>query len=101
MDDIRYPYEVYEKPSAIGGFHILRSSDAAQGAVRAFGMPRYISFDHDLGGDDTSMVFLKWLANDYWNGTDPIPEYYIHSANPVGKENIDSFMKSWEKSTRL
>lgn len=62
-------------------------------------MPSFISFDHDLGGDDTTMVFLRRLTNEIWDGTSPPPDYYIHSANPVGSINIHSFMDSWRRST--
>lgn len=60
--------------------------------------PTFMSLDHDLGGDDTTMVFLRRLVNEIWDGTQPIPEYVVHSANPVGRLNIISFMESWKKS---
>lgn len=43
-----------------------------------------ISFDHDLGGDDTSRKVILWMCeHDYW------PEVvYVHTANPVGREWI-------------
>lgn len=39
-----------------------------------------VSFDHDLGGDDTTRPIVLWMAeNDFW------PEKcYVHTANPVG-----------------
>jgi hypothetical protein len=42
-----------------------------------------ISFDHDLGGDDTSRAVVLWLCEheDKWPNT-----AYVHSFNPVGKE---------------
>lgn len=42
-----------------------------------------ISFDHDLGGDDTSRVVVLWLCEheDKWP-----QRAYIHSMNPVGRE---------------
>lgn len=101
LDDERFPFWVYDRPSEIGGFHILRSTEAAKGAVQAMGMPHLISFDHDLGGDDKAMHFLNWLANEYWDGKSPIPDYRIHSANPIGQKNIESFMESWRKSLDL
>jgi len=56
-----------------------------------------MSLDHDLGGDDTTMVFLKRLVNEVWDGKTNPPDYAIHSANPIGSKNIQSFMESWKK----
>lgn len=91
IDDLRSP------PSE--DFIVARSSLDAIEAVKQHGWPTFISFDHDLGGDDTTMVFLRMLVN-LWQGQ-PIPDYMIHSANPVGSMNIHSFMESWKRSTTL
>lgn len=87
-------------------WYICRSSDDAKQMVLKHGIPKFISFDHDLGGNDTSMVFLKWLANEYY--TDEkynknlnslnIPQYVIHSQNPVGAKNIESYIECWKKA---
>lgn len=102
MDDdfkYRFPHTVY--PGGTREFEICRTILEAQNIVRERGMPEFISFDHDLGGDDTAIVFLKWLAYEYWDGKSPIPDYRIHSANPIGQKNIESFMRSWRKSLDL
>ena len=52
--------------------------------VASRGMPAHMSLDHDLGGDDTSMIFLRRLTNDVWDDASPPPDYQVHSANPVG-----------------
>ena len=57
----------------------------------------HISFDHDLGEGKNGYDCAKWLVN--WcmeNGYD-VPSYSIHSANPVGAENIKSIFDSYEK----
>lgn len=101
LDDERYPFWVYEKPSEIGGFHIARSSEVAKTLVLTYGMPLYISFDHDLEGDDTAMVFVKWLVEWALDQKTPvrIPDYKVHSGNPVGRDNIISYMESWKRAT--
>jgi hypothetical protein len=90
IDDERFP------PS---GSHsiIARTSVEAFGVVLARGMPDFISFDHDLGGDDTAMKFLHDLA-DYAldHGIDFSFDYYIHSQNPIGAANIDGFIRSFQ-----
>lgn len=44
-----------------------------------------VSFDHDLGGDDTSRsVVLLLAALDYWP-----PICRVHTANPVGRQYLE------------
>src|SRR5262245_26441660 len=47
-----------------------------------------VSFDHDLGGDDTTMPVADWIAKMAWLGRMPPPKWSVHSANPVGRENL-------------
>ena len=42
-----------------------------------------ISFDHDLGGDDTSRRVLMWIIENEFFPTD---EVFVHTANSVGRE---------------
>lgn len=92
LDDLR---------PAPAGYVLLKSSQEAIEYVKQNGCSNHFSFDHDLGKDDTTMVFLKWLINeDLDNSGSIIPEdftYIIHSANPVGRENIDSLLTSYLK----
>jgi hypothetical protein len=89
LDDERHPQDK--------DYVVCRSTDEALNCIKKNGMPYHFSFDHDLGGDDTVMVFLKKLYN-YWDEKTEIPSYYVHSANPIGKNNIISFMESWKKA---
>lgn len=75
---------------------VVRSSSEALVYIRANGMPTHMSLDHDLGGDDTTMVFLKNLIIVFPFG--PIPDYVVHSANPIGRLNMISYLESWKKS---
>lgn len=51
-----------------------------------------ICFDHDLGGDQkTGMDVAKWIVNNLKYKF----EFYIHSANPIGRENIESLLRQW------
>lgn len=50
--------------------------------------PAVVSFDHDLGGDDTSRRVVLWMCeNDFW----PL-EARVHSANPVGVEWLEGMI---------
>lgn len=93
IDDVRTP------PTT--DFIVVRSSEEAICFIKQNGWPTFMSLDHDLGGEDTTMVFLKRLVNEVWDGTTNPPDYTIHSANPVGSKNIESFMESWKKSVRF
>lgn len=74
------------------------SSIEAMEFVTKFGPPSYISFDFDLGGYDTAEVFIKWLAEHYYEAN---IEYDIHSKNVAGQKIIKSLMDSWKKSKEL
>lgn len=87
-----------ERTPTTDGWVIARSSNEALTYIQNNGWPEFISFDHDLGGDDTTMVFLRKLVDQVWNGDNLPPDYVVHSANPVGSKNIISFMESWKKS---
>lgn len=79
------------------GFRGALSSQEALDLIGVLGPPELMSLDHDLGGDDTTMVFLRGLSE----VLESPPRYRVHSANPVGRENILAFLRSWEKSRML
>ena len=92
IDDERYPV----KPD----WFIARNSYDAIYAVKEYGLPSEIAFDHDLGGRDTSMVFLYALSDYMLDNDLKFPDgfkYTVHSQNPVGAKNIDVFMKNFIK----
>lgn len=70
---------------------IARSSYAAIKIVQELGMPSKICFDHDLGEDDTSIIFINWLI-EYVIDIDHRQQivYDVHSQNPIGEKNIRS-----------
>lgn len=87
IDDERAPTD----PACV----VVRTSMTALAYVTAHGIPEHISFDHDLGGDDTSMVFIHSLINYMLDNGMKFPysfKYDVHSQNPVGVENIRSLM---------
>jgi len=104
LDDLRNPDSAAFKEE-MGNINygtdewvVCRSTEEALKEIAVRGFPAYMSLDHDLGGDDTTMVFLRRLIDDYWVGEFP-PNYIVHSQNPVGRDNIISFMDSWAKAT--
>lgn len=61
-------------------------------------IPYYIiSFDHDLGENDTTIPIAKYFEELAYNGVDFKLEWTIHSANPVGKANLQRILESMER----
>ena len=94
IDDLRTPEFQYD--------FIARTSQDAIDFIELNGCPKFISFDHDLGGDDTAMRVVKYLVEKDLDNPF-IPEdfdFYVHSANPVGKLNIEGYLISYFKQKR-
>ena len=92
LDDERFP------PNDGTDWVIIRNSTDAINYVRFQGIPKFISFDHDLGGDDTSRNFIHWLI-DYMLETEETFKgrefgFYVHSQNPIGAKWIRDTMTS-------
>jgi hypothetical protein len=50
----------------------------------------FISFDHDLGGNDTAMRVFDFIERKFYE--DDVSFHFhwnIHSANPIGKDNLE------------
>lgn len=97
IDDERFPAD-HEKEN----FLIVRSSAEAKELMDTKGCPSFISFDHDLGGQDDAMEIVHWMitrdldARCY--GLIFIPEdfaFYVHSQNVVGAKNIKELLNSY------
>jgi len=63
----------------------------------------WISFDHDLVGDDTGMKVVDWLDRKQFDQNDyALPGYSVHSGNPVGASNIRRAMEAiYRRQDRL
>lgn len=55
-----------------------------------------ISFDHDLGGTDTTMPVARLIEERAHAGAKP-PLWRIHSANPVGRQNLEAALRSADR----
>ncbi len=79
---------------------VVRSYDEFVAHVRDHGAPNYVSFDHDLGEDSQSgYEAAKWLI-DYCIELGIAPdeiEMNAHTANPVGRDNIEAVFASWHR----
>jgi len=98
LDDIREPKN--------SGYTIVRSFDEAVQFVQDFGIPTYISFDHDLGCDENGTVyksgydFAKWLVEIDLDDDIKFPNNFtfnVHSANPIGRHHIETILNNYLK----
>lgn len=87
IDDIRLPPD--------GWYWAKNSMEAIDWLT--YNQPTMISFDHDLGGDDTAIKVIDYIEKRAYNGTIERFSWAVHSANPVGRRNIISAMTSVER----
>lgn len=102
LDDLRMPHQSGYKDTE---WAIVRSFDEFRDRIIQFGIPEVISFDHDLGEDENGNELpsgydaLKWLT-DFDLKFTKIPGNFqikVHSANPVGRANIEGYAKNYFK----
>jgi len=80
IDDVR--------PAPATDWIVARSSQEAIDKLKQIQFD-HISFDHDLGGSDTAMKVIEWIEGQFYNnGVLFHFDYDVHSANPVGRQNI-------------
>lgn len=56
-----------------------------------------VHFDHDLGEGKNGYDCVKWLINWCLENGYGAPDHDIQSANPVGRENIESVFNTYNK----
>lgn len=92
-----------ERTPKTTGWDIVRNYEEFEKWIIIHGLPDIISFDHDLGiHPDGSLrkngvSCARFLCNYCMENGLPLPECNIHSANGVGKDNIISVLKTYQK----
>jgi len=107
LDDIRDPFEddanwlafsPIEKPYYV---EWVKSYKEFCNYINKNGIPDAICFDHDLGDEATNeksgFDCAKYLVNYCLDNNLQLPKYNIQSANPVGKDNINGILRSYNK----
>ena len=79
-------------------------------------VPKYVCYDHDLADthyghglnnneipyesykEKTGYDAAKWLVNYCMERGIKHPSYVVHSMNPIGKQNIESYINSYNKT---
>lgn len=97
LDDVRPLPPQYEVD---GGWTVVRDPDALVVLIAQHGLGNIdtISFDHDLGEPPmkTGYDVLRLIEQAVYLDTSitEVPEFRIHSANPVGRKNMVAAIKS-------
>lgn len=91
LDDTRDPEDVY--PDNAEMWDVVRTPEGFRTYLQSGVPPEalIISFDHDLGTEETGMDLAKWMA-----GKGIVPhDCKVHSANVSGAENMETFLDQW------
>lgn len=91
LDDLR---------SVPQGFIGVRSYAEFVTYIETNALPDLISFDHDLGLNESGFDCAKWLVNYCLDNNLRLPKFDVHSQNPVGKENILSLLQNFKKNIK-
>ena len=124
LDDLRNPFLNIEGrlPKEKGEIHWVLNYEQFVQWIEKFGLPNIISFDHDLADEHytpkeywhdyqiskeyqdaqnytekTGKDCANWLVDYCLDNNLSLPKYYVHSANPVGADNILFLLDNFSK----
>jgi hypothetical protein len=116
LDDVR---DANKFLSDLRAWETVRNYNEFVRIIQQRGLPQFISFDHDLDWEHypmnnaksgsvvldydsykekTGMDCAKWLIEYCMRTKQLLPEFQVHSMNPIGKLNILSLLNSYKKS---
>jgi hypothetical protein len=115
LDDVRWPHQVSWVALPLVEWKIVRSYQEFVNYVKANGLPKRVTFDHDLGPEhytydwsgtdlypnqDTGYDCVKWLVQYCQDHNLAFPEYHLHTMNVVGLENMKSYIEAFKRSAQ-
>ena len=130
LDDVRIPRHVIYMYLELGDdaakytdepWFVVKTYTEFTDFIREKGMPSLVSFDHDLGIDHyrkqytgTDLDYVEdfgeektgwhcadWLIKYHMDHKGPWPTCWVHSMNPVGKQNLKSLITNYEYVYKL
>lgn len=105
IDDLRNPFEndwlVFSPISSPYKCIWIKTYKEFVNYITENDMPDAISFDHDLGLEETGYDCAKFLVQYCLDNSLKLPIFSCHSANPVGKKNILSLLENFKKVNEL
>ena len=112
LDDYRQPSYLKDTKT----WTLVKNYSQFVDIIKKRGLPRLISFDHDLSFEHYTDITERINYNDYKEKTGYdcakwlmeycnenkllLPDYQVHSMNPVGKENIIKLLESYKSNYR-
>ena len=117
LDDVRTPTD--------NRWKVVRSYDEFVAHIKMNGLEKYetISLDHDLGDtamneyynnvhpnyaldynnitEKTGLDCCKFLVAESMNTKIPLPQIYVHSANPIGSGNMMGYINNYFMNGRM
>ena len=117
LDDLRKPTD--------NSWQVVTNYNQFISHIRLNGLENYevISLDHDLGeeamnefynnalpnyklnydniNEKTGYDCAKWLVAESMTKNIPLPQIYVHSANPIGSANIMGYVNNYLMSCKL
>jgi hypothetical protein len=120
LDDVRNPEDVTWVKLPECNWIIARSYEEFRTVIWNKGIPKFVSYDHDLSDDHyenyhsiyangelgidydkftekTGYDCAKFLVNECNKLAAKHPDYVVHSMNPVGKQNIINYVESYNR----
>jgi len=127
LDDLRNPHSEEHIHKMPPGYYIkvwVKNYEEFVQHIKKHGLPDVVSFDHDLAREHCVPVSLwddyqaskeyqesqtytektgldcaEWLVNFCKENNLNLPEWYVHSDNPVGADKIEFTLKTKDEST--
>ncbi len=127
LDDIRQPKDAcylvqdWAKLYFDDEWDVVKTHKEFVRWVKRNGVPTHVSFDHDLadvhydidfddwdvytaeqlGVEETGLDSAKFLVDYCENNGFDLPLYQVHSANPIGRRNIKTYLDNAKKHLGL
>ena len=124
LDDIRDPYKTKHVQLPVGPWEVVRNYDDFVKAITNYfnetgNMVEFVAFDHDLAEihyhpsmmtnpdeynklykefkEKTGLDCARWLIEFCREKNLDLPNYIVHSMNPVGKANIETEIRQFQR----
>jgi len=104
LDDLRIPTDVtWVNIPVDQHYSVVRNHKEFVDLITLRGVPKFVCYDHDLSDCDnikemTGYDCAKWLVAYCVEKNIKHPPYVVHSMNPIGKSNIESYINSYNKT---
>ena len=117
LDDIRVPTDVtWVQIPVDQHYTVVRNYKEFVDLITLRGLPKYICYDHDLAdshyghdlknvarphnsyNEKTGYDCAKWLVDYCFAKKLKHPPFIVHSLNPIGKKNIESYIINYNNS---